>query len=152
MVARWVAELIERDDPDPALLAWQLPAGSWQPVHSSHVNAFVHTRTGIDATAKQFRTWAGTVLAAAALGGARHDEKARSRELAAIRATSKLLGNTPAVARASYIHPGVLDAFGEGRTTEAAVRAAAARLGDDRLAVLWRDTEVQEATMNLLGK
>jgi len=150
-VARWVAALIERDDPDPALLAWQLPAGGWQPVHSSHVNAFVHARTGIDATAKQFRTWAGTVLAAAALGGARHDEKARSPEVAAIRATSRLLGNTPAVARSAYIHPGVLAAFAEGRTTAAAVSAAAQRHGDDRLATLWRDPAVQDATTDLLN-
>ena len=148
--ARWVAALLERDDPDPALLAWRRPAGGWQPVHSSHVNAFVHARTGIDATAKQFRTWAGTVLAAAALGGARHDERARSPQVAAVRATSRLLGNTPAVARAAYIHPGVLAAFDDGRTTGAAVRAAAERLGDDRLVVLWRDAGVQEATTRLL--
>jgi DNA topoisomerase I len=150
VVARWVTALIDRPDPDPALLAWRLPDGGWHRVHSSHVNAFVHTVTGIDATAKQFRTWSGTVLAAAALGGARHDEKARSPELAAIRATSRLLGNTPAVARAAYIHPGVLDAFAAGRTAEPAVRAAAARLGDDRLATLWRDPEVQAATMDLI--
>jgi DNA topoisomerase-1 len=151
VVARWVSALIDRPDPDAAFLAWQLPAGGWQRVHSSHVNAFVHTATGIDATAKQFRTWAGTVLAAAALGGARHDEKARSPVLAAVRATSKLLGNTPAVARSAYIHPGVLDAFADGRTAEPAVRAAAARLGDDRLTTLWRDPGVQDATMDLIG-
>jgi len=149
-VARWVAALLERDDPGSELLAWRLPSGGWQPVHSSHVNSFVHARTGIDATAKQFRTWAGTVLAAAALGGARHEERARSPEVAAVRATSRMLGNTPAVARAAYIHPGVLAAFEDGRTTAEAVRAAADRLGDDRLAVLWRDASVQEATTRLL--
>ena len=149
--ARWVAALIERDEPGDALLAWHSPAGDWHRVRSSHVNAFVHTATGIDATAKQFRTWAGTVLAAAALGGARHDEKSRSPTVAAIRATSRLLGNTPAVARSAYIHPGVLDAFDAGRTTAEAVRSAASRLGDDRLATLWRDPEVQDATVSLIS-
>lgn len=150
IAARWVAALIKREEPGAALLAWQLPDGEWHRVHSSHVNAFVHTATGIDATAKQFRTWAGTVLAATALGGARHDENARSPVAGAVRATSRLLGNTPAVARSAYIHPGVLDAFAAGRTTADAVRSAAARTGDDRLVTLWRDPEVQDATVRLI--
>jgi DNA topoisomerase-1 len=149
-VARWVRPLIDRAGDDPSFLAWLRPDGVWQPVHSSHVNAYIHARTGIDATAKQFRTWAGTVLAAAALGGARHDESARSEVNAAVRATSRLLGNTPAVARAAYIHPGVLTAFASGRTVAPAVAEAAARLGDDRLAVVWRDPAVQTATAELL--
>jgi DNA topoisomerase I len=149
LAARWIKALLDRPGPDPGLLAWQ-GEQTWHRVHSSHVNAFVHAATGIDATAKQFRTWAGTVLAAAALGGARHDEKSRVPEVAAVRATSRLLGNTPAVARSAYIHPGVLDAFAAGRTVAPAVADAAARLGDDRLAVVWRDPAVQDATVTLL--
>jgi DNA topoisomerase I len=150
VVLPWVRRLLRRDDDDPAFLAWQRADGVWQPVHSTHVNAFIHAYTGIDATAKRFRTWAGTVLAAAALGGARHDETARSPEPAAIRATSRLLGNTPTVARTSYIHPGVFVAFNAGRTIADAVTTAANRTGDDRLARLWREAEVQEATLKLL--
>jgi len=150
VLAPWARRLLRRPDDDPAFLAWSRDDGGWQRVHSSHVNAFIHAYTGVDATARRFRTWAGTVLAAAALGGARHDEKARSPQLAAVRATSRLLGNTPAVARASYIHPAVLTSFESGDTIAGAVREAAGRTGDDRLAVLWRDPAVQAATLDLL--
>lgn len=150
VVLPWVRRLLARPDDDPAFLAWARGDGGWQPVHSAHVNSFIHSYTGIDATARRFRTWAGTVLAAAALGGARHDEKARTPAVAAIRATSRLLGNTPAVARASYIHPEVLRAFDHGRTISYAVTASAERAGDDRLALLWREPAVQEATLKLL--
>jgi DNA topoisomerase-1 len=150
-VADVVRRLLARDDPGPDLLAWQLPDGRWQRVHSAHVNSYVHALTGIDATAKQFRTWAGTVLAAAALGGAEHEERSRSALVAAIKATSRLLGNTPAVARASYVHPAVVEAFEQGRTAEAAVRAARERSGERRLSVLWRDPEVQDATLDLIA-
>jgi DNA topoisomerase-1 len=151
--ARWVKALMARTDPGESFLAWRLPDGGWQPVHSSHVNAYVHSLTGIDATAKQFRTWAGTVLAAAALGGATPPPaagRARSAELAAIKATSVLLGNTPAVARAAYIHPGVLAAHAEGRTIAPAVAEAADRAGTADLAALWRDPAVQAAAIKLL--
>ncbi|MFG1994582.1 DNA topoisomerase IB [Actinoplanes sp. NPDC048988] len=150
-VAAWVRHLIARDDIGPEFLAWQRPDGAWQPVHSTHVNAYIHTHTGIDATAKQFRTWAGTVLAAAALGGAHHGQKAQSTTLAAVRATSTLLGNTPAVARASYIHPAVLTAFTQGHTIAPAVTEAATRLGDNRLSVVWRDPAVQTAAAHLIS-
>jgi DNA topoisomerase-1 len=149
-VADVVRRLLARDDPGLDLLAWQLPDGRWERVHSAHVNSYVHALTGIDATAKQFRTWAGTVLAAAALGGAEHEERSRSAVVAAIKATSLLLGNTPAVARASYVHPAVVEAFEQGRTAEAAVRAARERSGERRLSLLWRDPEVQDATLDLI--
>jgi DNA topoisomerase-1 len=149
-VADLVRRLLARDDPDGGLLAWQLPDGRWQAVHSSHVNSYVHAATGIDATAKQFRTWAGTVLAATALGGARHAERSRSPVVAAMKATSRLLANTPAVARASYVHPGVVQSFEQGRTTADAVHEASERLGDARLAVLWRDAQVQQGALDLI--
>jgi DNA topoisomerase IB len=150
VVLPWVRRLLARPDDDPAFLAWTRDDGAWQPVHSTHVNSFIHAYTGIDATARRFRTWAGTVLAAAALGGARHAERARTPQGAAIRATSRLLGNTPAVARASYIHPEVLNAFRRGQTIAYAVTAAAERSGQDNLALVWRDPAVQEATRQLL--
>jgi DNA topoisomerase-1 len=71
--------------------------------------------------------------------------------VAAIKATSRLLGNTPAVARASYVHPAVVEAFEQGRTAEAAVRAARDRSGERRLSVLWRDPKVQDATLDLIA-
>jgi len=150
VAARWARQLLDRDDDGTDFLAWRRPAGDWQPVHSAHVNSYLHSSTGIDATAKQFRTWAGTVLASAALGGARHGETSRSPVVAAVRATSRLLGNTPSVARASYIHPGVVQAFEEGRSVAAAVTAAADTLHDDRLTVVWCEPSVQSAVGELL--
>jgi DNA topoisomerase-1 len=150
-VARWVRRLISRPDDGSAFLAWRRPTGEWQPVHSSHLNAYIHAHTGIDATAKQFRTWAGTVLAATVLGGARHEGPSRLPVPAAVRATSQLLGNTPAVARGSYIHPAIFTAYAGGRTIAASVHEAAARLGDDSLATVWRDPAVQTATAELVA-
>lgn len=151
-VAQLVRRLLHRDDEHPGLLAWQLPDGGWQQVHSAHVNSWIHATSGIDATAKQFRTWAGTVLAAAALGGAEHGERSRSAVVAAMRATSRLLGNTPAVARASYVHPGVVEAYTRGRTVAGAVSAAARRVGDASLGVVWREPDVQGAALDLLDR
>ena len=150
-VARWVSRLLRRPDTGTAFLSWQRTDRTWQPVHSSHVNAYIHAQTGIDATAKQFRTWAATVVAAAALGGERHDLRGRSPLSVAVRATSLLLGNTPAVARTSYIHPAVLTAFTAGHSIGAAVAEATHRVGDDRLATVWRDPAVQAATAALLS-
>ncbi len=108
----------------------------------------------VDASAKSFRTWAGTVLAAAALGGADLTglarTNARSPENAAVQATSKLLGNTPSVARASYIHPAVLSAAKDGRTVHDDLAAAAERVGSDRLAAVWTDARLQSAVRRLL--
>jgi DNA topoisomerase I len=67
-----------------------------------------------------------------------------------MKATSRLLGNTPAVARASYVHPGVVQSFEQGRTTADAVHEASERLGDARLAVLWRDAQVQQGALDLI--
>ncbi len=124
-------------------------------VTSAHVNGYIHTLAGIDASAKSFRTWAGTVLAAAALGGADVSglarPNARSPQNAAVQATAALLGNTPSVARASYIHPAVLSAAMQGRTVQDEVAAAAGRVGSDRLAELWTDRGLPSAVRRLLA-
>jgi DNA topoisomerase-1 len=78
-------------------------------------------------TAKDFRTWAGTVLAYRALRatGKGRTEREKQRNLAAaIRATADGLGNTPAVARSAYVHPAVVDAYLDGRIRAALVEAA----------------------------
>ena len=75
---------------------------------------------------------------------------ARSRENAAVQATAALLGNTPSVARASYIHPAVLSAARHGRTVRDEVAAAAGRIGSDRLAEVWTDPGLQSAVRSLL--
>jgi DNA topoisomerase-1 len=154
-----VRRLLRRPDDSPVLLAYRSHGSAWSHVTSALVNAWVHRLTGLDASAKSFRTWAGTVLAASALGGAEVDElihvrtrgDSGSAETSAVAATSRLLGNTPAVARASYIHPGVLTAAREGHTVADAVEAAAQRQGSARLADIWTNPELQAAVHDLLG-
>ncbi|HTD85758.1 MAG TPA: DNA topoisomerase IB, partial [Candidatus Binatia bacterium] len=91
--------------------------GTRQDVKSEHVNEYLREITGQDFTAKDFRTWAGTVLAAMAL---REVEKfdtqtqAKKNVLRAIEAVAERLGNTPAICRKCYVHPMVLDAYMDG--------------------------------------
>ena len=84
---------------------------------SDDVNAYLREISGADVTAKDFRTWAATVLAYRALRGMvpdAHERVARKQVTEAVRVTADWLGNTPAVARGSYVHPAVLDAYLEG--------------------------------------
>jgi DNA topoisomerase-1 len=78
-------------------------------------------------TAKDFRTWAGTVLAyraLAALDRPETDRDARRNVVAAIQETADRLGNTAAVCRQAYIHPAVLEAYLDGKMRNALVQAA----------------------------
>jgi DNA topoisomerase-1 len=91
--------------------------GRRRAVGSGDVNAYLRAVSGSDFTAKDFRTWAGTTLVAAHLGGCAEPASAtaaRREVLAAIDAAAERLGNTRAVCRASYVHPAVVDAFTEG--------------------------------------
>ncbi len=87
-------------------------------VDSYDVNAYLHEVTGVAFTAKDFRTWAATVAAAKALAmqpPPASEREAKKTVTLCVKATAGLLGNTPAVCRSSYIHPGVLKAFSEQR-------------------------------------
>jgi DNA topoisomerase I len=97
----------------------------WVPVTAAEVNDHIRRLFGLDVTAKDFRTWHGTVEAAAVLASAppAAAKTARARQVrAAIAAVSELLGNTPAVARSSYVDPRVVDLWEEGHTIESTVR------------------------------
>jgi DNA topoisomerase-1 len=93
----------------------------WVDVKSADINQYVKATTGGDFSAKDFRTWSGTVLAAVALavsgnaanGSATTRGRAKTR---AVKETARYLGNTPAVCRASYIDPRVFDRFDGGLT------------------------------------
>jgi len=96
-------------------------------VASADVNEYLREISGGDFTAKDFRTWAGTVLAYRALRAlqpAGSDTAARKNVVTAIRETAGRLGNTPAVTRKSYVHPAVLEAYLDGRVGGALVEAA----------------------------
>ena len=86
-------------------------------VGSGDVNDYLRQITGRDFTAKDFRTWAGTVLAASelrCLGPADSETGLKKNIVAAVKATAQCLGNTPAVCRKSYIHPAIIDAYLDG--------------------------------------
>ncbi len=96
------------------------PEGTWSDVRRRHVNDYIREIAGARFTAKDFRTWAGTLLGACALARLGFPEPAsaaalRRRVRDAMRETSTLLGNTPAVCRASYVCPAVIAAFEKGR-------------------------------------
>ena len=81
------------------------------------VNDYLQEITGRDVTAKDFRTWAGTMLAARELrtyGPAKNDKEARKNIVRAIDATAGKLGNTRTVCRKYYIHPALIEAYLEG--------------------------------------
>jgi DNA topoisomerase-1 len=88
-----------------------------------HVNQYIKEVMGERFSAKDFRTWAGTLLCANMLARAGSDPSdsrtARKKKVvAAVRETAEVLGNTPSVCRASYIYPSVLDSFEQGKTIE----------------------------------
>src|SRR6187551_1281185 len=91
---------------------------SWVDVRSDHINEYIKVVAGEDFSAKDFRTWHGTVLAAVGLavsGGAAGSKTALERAISrTVKEVAYYLGNTPAVCRASYIDPRVFDAFQGG--------------------------------------
>jgi DNA topoisomerase IB len=108
-----------RSGPDD-LLAYR-ENGTWHDVRSTDVNAYVQEKIGEGFSAKDFRTWSGTVLAAAALAGApkpKSDAAAKRTIVAAVESVAMALGNTPAVCRRSYIDPRVFDRYRDGVTIE----------------------------------
>jgi len=88
--------------------------GSWRALHSHEVNDYIAMRSGGHFTAKEFRTWNATVLMALVLANAGPSPSERSRErvvAASVREVARWLGDTPAVARASYIDPRVITRY-----------------------------------------
>jgi DNA topoisomerase-1 len=125
-VAEIVAALKKRRGGSPELLAYR-DGRRWVDVKSADINTFVKQVTGGDFTAKDFRTWNATVLAAVALAvsgpAATTSKTARKRAVArAVKEVAHYLGNTPAVCRASYIDPRVFDRFDAGLTIGGAVQ------------------------------
>ena len=103
------------------LLAWK-DGSHWKDLGSADVNDYIRACFGIDATAKDFRTWHATVIAADAL--ARTDEPGQTKASrkravsAAMKKVSEFLGNTPTLARTSYVDPRVVEAYERGRTVK----------------------------------
>jgi DNA topoisomerase-1 len=120
-VAEIVRELKRRRGGDDELLAYRDESGKWRDIKSPDIRAYVKETAGDEYTAKDFRTWAGTVLASVTLAATdperRKVKSANKRMISlAVKEVSYFLGNTPAVARASYIDPRVFDRFRDGYT------------------------------------
>jgi len=106
-----------QDLPGQRLFQYLDEDGQRRAVESADVNAYIREALGDDFSAKDFRTWAGTVAAARALTMPEcADLSAAKRNVnTCVKAVAGLLGNTAAVARSAYIHPAILDAYAEGR-------------------------------------
>lgn len=130
-VVEVIRALLKRNDDGPELLAYW-DNNRWHDVDSNDVNDYLKEIFALPVTAKDFRTWHATVLAAVGLAvstGARGGTSSRKRAVArVVREVADYLGNTPAVARSSYIDPRVIDRFLSGQTI------------DDSLTKLGKDT------------
>ena len=116
---RRVARIIKacQELPGQELLQYLDEEGQRHDVTSSDVNAYLKEITGQEITAKDFRTWAGTVLAALALREFEafdSDAKAKKNVRAAIERVSSRLGNTPTICRKCYVHPEILNSYLSG--------------------------------------
>ncbi len=132
-----------RDVPGYELFQYYDDDDRRQTLASNDVNAYLKETTGQDFTAKDFRTWGGTVHAALLLceRGETEDEKEADKNIVSVvKEVAERLGNTPAVCRNYYLHPGLLDAYREGTLCEALSRymqkEPAPQLGPDEHAVL----------------
>ncbi len=116
---RRLARIIKacRDIPGYDLFQYLDEHGERHVVGSADVNAYLKEITGQDYTSKDFRTWAGTVLAAQTLQEfekCESDSQAKRNIVQAVESVAKRLGNTKAVCRKCYIHPAILDAYMDG--------------------------------------
>ncbi|PZE57671.1 DNA topoisomerase IB [Curtobacterium sp. MCPF17_047] len=113
---------MKRRGPNARLLSFRERRGAdWEPVTAEDINAYVKERAGEDFTAKDFRTLHGTVAAAVDLAqtGVLSSQAKRKKAIShAVKAASEVLGNTPTVARQSYIDPRLLDAYEHGETID----------------------------------
>jgi len=123
---------------------------SWVDVRSDHINEYIKAVAGEDFSAKDFRTWHGTVLAAVGLavsGGAAASKTALERAISrTVKEVAYYLGNTPAVCRASYIDPRVFDRYRDGIT----IGGALDQLGDVDLGEPATRGAIEEAVLDLL--
>ena len=149
-LAKIAREMKKRSGGGEELLAYKV-GGRWADVKSADINAYLKEATGGDFSAKDFRTWSGTVLAAVALavaGMAAGSKTSRKRaKTRAVKEVARYLGNTPAVCRASYIDPRVFDRFDGGLT----IGGALPELVEDTAPWPVVQRAVEEAVLDLIA-
>jgi len=139
-----------RDLPGQELFQYVGEDGEPVDIASDDVNAYLRS-IAPDVTAKDFRTWAGTVLAyraLRALDAPGSDRQATRNVVAAIRETADLLGNTPAVCRRAYVHPVVVEAYLDGRLRGALLQA----VDDDGTSPMETTPREEKAVVDLLRR
>ena len=145
-----VGSLRRRRGGGEELLAWR-EHGRWYDVTSGDINHYLHDVVGEHVSAKDFRTWHGTVVAAAALAAQYAEGSSKTAQkrqvVAAMKQVAAQLGNTPTVARNSYVDPRLVDRFNEGLT----IRPTLAELDPDP--ANWTDgthERVENAVLRLI--
>jgi DNA topoisomerase-1 len=126
---RRVAGVVKKcqDLPGQHLFVYVDDAGEKRTITSQDVNDYLRETSGAEITAKDFRTWAGTVLAVRALKqleGFESEAEAKRNVIQAVERVARRLGNTRAVARSSYVHPAVIDSYLDGSLEKALARQA----------------------------
>jgi len=150
---RRLAKVVKRcrDIPGYELFQYIDEAGERRTIDSGDVNDYLREITGQDFSAKDFRTWAGTVIATLALQEfAQFDSEVQARRnvVQAVERVAERLGNTPAVSRKSYIHPAVIDAYLDGTM----LQVLRARTEDELVRELPNLTPEEAAVMTLLQR
>jgi DNA topoisomerase IB len=144
---RAAAELLRARRRETRFLAYR-NGGGWHEVRSEDVNGFLKELVGDGFSAKDFRTWHATVLAACGLAAARPAPSATARRrivTATIEDVAAALGNTPAVCRASYVDPRVFDRYRAGETIDSSL------VNGRRALSPARQQAVENAVLDLLG-
>jgi DNA topoisomerase IB len=150
-VAEIVRTLKRRRGGGEELLAYKV-GHRWVDVRSADINQYVKVTAGEEFSAKDFRTWSGTVLAAVALAvsGPAHGSKSSGKraKARAVKEVARYLGNTPTVARTSYIDPRVFDRFDGGLT----IAGVLPELAEDSSA--WPDLQgaIEAGVLDLIAK
>jgi DNA topoisomerase-1 len=144
---RQLARIVKRcrDLPGQELFQYIAEDGATHAIGSTDVNEYLQSITGEDYTAKDFRTWAGTVLAAIALQELSRFEsptQAKKNLVRAVEHVAERLGNTPTICRKCYIHPAIIDSYLEG-----SMRIALKRRAEKALSRDLRELRPQEAAV-----
>ncbi|MGW0160106.1 DNA topoisomerase IB [Mycobacterium sp. NPDC003323] len=148
-VVRAVRALLRRDGRTERLLVCRNESG-WVDIHAADLNTRFKELVGDEYSVKDLRTWHGTVLAAAAFADAEppKTERAAKRSVSTVmKQVSEELGNTPAVARSSYVDPRVVNGYHEGITIAAAAKRAAKQKNPAEAACI-----LEKATRQLVRK
>jgi DNA topoisomerase I len=154
-ICHLVQRLKRRRTGSPELLAYKDDRGRWRDLKSDDVNGYIKEITGGDFTAKDFRTWNATVLAAVALASHGRDvttKTSRKRAInAAIKEVAFYLGNTPAVCKASYIDPRIIERYEENLTIAPALAELAEPGEDETPSDVALDGRVERAVLDLIA-